>query len=112
MLFHPLYFIPTSNIPRGEGGSSAPVVLATAPSRRGWLRAGVVFVLKAKRYVQELADEIGMTKSALRKHCAIRGYRFGKRLTPASKGQPMNSLCAEDAAKVRESFSWRMLPGG
>ena len=57
--------------------------------------------------IAELAGELAMDRSALRKHCVSKGYRFGRRRTLASRGQAMITLRAEDAAAVRRYYSWR-----
>ena len=56
----------------------------------------------------QLAAELGMDKSALRKHCVKKGYEFGKRRTRASRGQSMNTLNSRDEAEVRREFAWRL----
>ena len=56
--------------------------------------------------VSELADQIAMSKSALRKHCVAKGYRFGKRRSVASRGQAMLTVGEDDADEVRRYFAW------
>ena len=57
--------------------------------------------------LSDLAAEIDMDRSALRKHCVKQGYKFGRRRTLTSRGQAAFTLRAEDAAEVRREFAWR-----
>ena len=60
--------------------------------------------------LKDLATELKMDKSALRKHCVKRNVEFTKVRTRESNGQAMLAVDEETAAMIRKHYAWRFQP--
>ena len=56
----------------------------------------------------ELAQELDMDRSALRKGVVKLGIKTHRVRSLASRGQAMAALSPADAARVREHYAWRL----